>query len=82
MRTLHYNGASRVLLVALVSCILAFTTVLASPLSAHAATISDADISTQETVVRGEARETIEAYVRLLLYSIIQRLEMRVDAQS
>lgn len=45
----------------------------------HAATVSDQDIAHQETVVRAEATETLQAYLRLVLYALVQQLETRID---
>lgn len=44
----------------------------------QAATVTEHDITQQETVVRSEATETLQAYLRLVLYALVQKLEARV----
>ena len=43
--------------------------------AAHAATVTNQDLDRQETVVRDKATDTIDAYLRLILYTVIYRLE-------
>lgn len=45
----------------------------------QAATITQDDLHTQEIVVRENATDTVQAYLRFLLYAIIEQLEARVD---
>lgn len=59
-------------------CVLAVN--LLSPTPVAAASVSDEQIEAQESVVREQATDTIQAYLRLLLYTLIERLEARVDA--